>query len=124
VICAHDVFLDSAGQTRLEKYFDEIGVARGNDSRRGSFAMYAMGLLGDGERKSVEPIAARACPDPARVDAVHQRLLHFTNASWSDVDVRRVAADYALAAMTERERVVAWIVIDQRHRDDGPGGLR
>ena len=124
MICAHDVFLDSAGQTRLEKYFDEIGVARGNDSRRGSFAMYAMGLLGDGERKSVEPIAARACPDPARVDAVHQRLLHFTNASWSDVDVRRVAADYALAAMTERERVVAWIVIDQRHRDDGPGGLR
>ena len=51
------VFLDSAGQARLEKYFDEIGAALGNDSRRGSFAMYAMGLLGDGERKSVEPIA-------------------------------------------------------------------
>src|SRR5258706_8983777 len=29
-----------------------------------SFAMYAMGLFGDGDRKSVEPIAARACGAP------------------------------------------------------------
>ncbi|HEY0840182.1 MAG TPA: transposase, partial [Vulgatibacter sp.] len=106
------VFLDSAGQERLERYFDSIGIALGNDFRRGSFATYAMGLLGDGERKSVEPIAARACPDPARVDAVHQRLLHFTNANWSDAEVRRVAGSYALAAMTEREPVVAWILDD------------
>lgn len=106
------VFLDSAGQARLEEYFDSIGIALGNKSRRGSFAMYAMGLLGDGARKSVEPIAARACPDPERADAVHQRLLHFTNAGWSDAEVRRIAADYALAAMTEREPVVAWIVDD------------
>jgi len=106
------VFLDSAGQERLERYFDSIGIALGNESRRGSFARYAMGLLGDGERKSVEPIAARACPDPARVDAVHQRLLHFTNANWSDVEVRRVAGNYAIAAMTEREPVVAWILDD------------
>lgn len=106
------VFLDSVGQARLEQYFDSIGSVLGNRSRRGSFAMYAMGLLGDGERKSVEPIAARACPDPARVDAVHQRLLHFTNAAWSDQDVRLVAARYALDALTEREPVVAWIVDD------------
>lgn len=106
------VFLDSAGQARLEEYFDSIGEALGNRSRRGSFAMYAMGLLGDGERKSVEPIAARACPDPERVDAVHQRLLHFTNANWSDAAVRCIAAEYALRAMTEREPVAAWIVDD------------
>ena len=105
-------FLDSAGQERLEQYFAGIGRVLGNKSRRGSFAMYAMGLMGDGERKSVEPIAARACPDPARVDAVHQRLLHFTNADWSDGDVRREAARYGLAAMTEREPVVAWILDD------------
>lgn len=81
-------FLDSAGEERLEHYFAGIGRVLGNQSRRGSFAMYAMGLMGDGERKSVEPIAARACPDPVRVEAVHQRLLHFTNAEWSDGDVR------------------------------------
>jgi hypothetical protein len=49
-----------------------------------------MGVLGDGERKSVEPIAARACGDPAKVDAAHQSLLHFVaNARWSDAAVRR-----------------------------------
>jgi SRSO17 transposase len=106
-------FLDSEGQARLTKYFDMIGELLGNKSRQESFAMYAMGLLGDGERKSVEPIAARACADPDRMDALHQRLLHFTaNADWSDADVRREAARYALSALTAREPVVAWILDD------------
>jgi hypothetical protein len=30
--------------------------------------------MGDGERKSAEPMAARACPDPDLVDSAHQRL--------------------------------------------------
>jgi SRSO17 transposase len=60
-----------------------------------------MGLLGDGERKSLEPIAARACPDPSKTDAMHQRLLHFAvDSRWSDREVRREAARYALDAMT------------------------
>lgn len=49
---------------RLEEYFKRIGDVLGNASRRESFAMYALGLLGEGERKSIEPIAARACADP------------------------------------------------------------
>jgi SRSO17 transposase len=85
----------------------------GEESRRASFALYAMGLLGDGERKSVEPIAARACPDPGKLDAMHQRLLHFAvDSRWSDREVRREAARYALDAMTHREPVEAWIVDD------------
>ncbi|WP_370644261.1 transposase [Myxococcus sp. RHSTA-1-4] len=62
-----------------------------------------------GERlQSVEPIAARACPDPERVDAMHQRLLHFAvDSKWSHRDVRRQAARYAL-----REPVEVWIVDD------------
>ena len=106
-------FLDSEGQARLEQYIDRIGEVLGNDSRRGSFAMYAAGMLGEGDRKSVEPVAARACADPGRTDATHQRLLHFVaNSDWSDADVRREAARYALDAMTGREPVVAWIVDD------------
>ena len=85
----------------------------GEESRRGSFALYALGLLGDGERKSVEPLAARACPDPKRVEALHQRLLHFAvDSKWSDRQVRRVAAQYALEEMTRREPVEVWIVDD------------
>lgn len=106
-------FLNPAGLARLEKYFDRIGTILGRQERRSSFATYAMGLLGDGERKSIEPIAARACPHPEEADAAHQRLLHFaTTSTWSDRAVRREAASYALTAMTEREPVEAWILDD------------
>src|SRR5207244_4062726 len=60
-----------------------------------------------------EPIAARACADPARANAEHQRLLHFAlDAPWSDHDVRLAAARYALDAMTARQPVDSWIVDD------------
>ena len=68
--------MDVAGKRRLSEYFDLIGRVLGRKGRRESFALYAEGIFGDGERKSIEPIAARACADPARADAEHQRLLH------------------------------------------------
>jgi SRSO17 transposase len=105
--------VDDESAERLKSYFDEIGALLGNDSRRQSFAIYAMGILGDGERKSVEPIAARACCDPERLDAAHQSLLHFVgSARWDDAAVRRVAASHAMAAITEHGPVEAWIVDD------------
>jgi SRSO17 transposase len=108
-----EYLLDPSGQSRLASYFDEIGAVLGDVRRQRSFATYALGLMGDGERKSAEPMAARACPDPERVDAAHQRLTYFTRAAeWSDRDVRRIAARYAVAAMTEREQISAWIVDD------------
>jgi SRSO17 transposase len=106
-------FMNAAAVGRLESYFERIGEVLGSTSRRGSFATYAMGLFGDGERKSVEPIAARACGDPARADAEHQRLLHFiANSSWCDRDVRLEASRFALAAMTDVAPIQAWIIDD------------
>jgi SRSO17 transposase len=105
--------MNAAAQRRLSEYFDSIGALLGRKGRRESFALYAEGVLGDGERKSIEPIAARACADPARADAEHQRLLHFAlDAPWSDDAVRREAARYALEAMTAREPIDSWIVDD------------
>ena len=105
--------LDGAGIERLEEYFDEIGEVLGDKRRRASFAMYAMGLFGDGERKSVEPIAARACGAPGETERAHDRLLHFmTDSKWSDREVRSTAVDHGLAAMTAREPVLAWIIDD------------
>jgi len=46
-------FMDAGGVQRLEEYFRRIGDVLGEESHRGSFAVYAMGLLGDGERKSI-----------------------------------------------------------------------
>jgi SRSO17 transposase len=105
--------LDGAGQARLFEYFDRIGGVLNNQKRKASFALYTMGLLGDGSRKSMEPIAARGCADPDEVDAVHQRLQHFlVDSTWSDRDVRKETARYAITAMTQREPVTHWIIDD------------
>ncbi len=106
--------LGSDGAERLKDYFDnKIGKVLGDERRRASFAMYAMGLFGEGDRKSVEPIAARACGDPVETERAHDRLLHFmTDSRWSDRETRQAAAQYALSAMTAREPVLAWIIDD------------
>src|SRR5687767_12986031 len=105
--------MNTAAEQRLQDYFDRIGEVLGRPERRASFAVYAFGILGDGERQSLEPSAARACADPERAEGVHQRLHHFAlDSPWDDQAVRREAARYALAAMTRREPVEAWIVDD------------
>jgi SRSO17 transposase len=106
-------FLDGAGIERLDGYFGDIGEVLSDERRRASFAMYAMGLFGDGDRKSVEPMAARACGDPGETERAHDRLLHFiTDSKWSDRDVRHTAAQHATEAMAAREPILSWIVDD------------
>lgn len=105
--------LSREAERRLDDFFSRIGLVLGNDERRANFAIYAMGLLGDGERKSVEPIAARAAADPAETQVLHDRLLHFLNGSrWDDRAVRREATAYVVDAMTSRDPIDAWIVDD------------
>jgi SRSO17 transposase len=106
--------MDTAAEQRLSEYFSStIGFYLANKNQRASFALYALGLLGELPRKSIEPIAAMLCPDPDQVDAIHQRLQHFlTDAPWSDREIRRAAARYAIAVMAQRSRIAAWIVDD------------
>jgi SRSO17 transposase len=81
--------MDAGGEQRLERYLDQIGGLLGDSHRRASFAAYAMGLLSESERKSIEPLAARASATPAHASAAHQKLHHFiANTTWSDHDVR------------------------------------
>lgn len=75
--------------------------------------MYAYGLFGPAERKTMEAIAAQACPDEARAGAAHQRLQHFvSNSDWSDSKVRCAASRYALAEMTRHSDIETWIIDD------------
>ena len=105
--------MDAAATTRIEAYFGEIGACLRDKRKRESFAIYAFGILGEGERKSAEPIAARACGDRTEVQHVHDKLLHFlAKATWDDHAVRRVAARYAIAAMSAREPVTTWVIDD------------
>src|SRR5258708_19954645 len=104
-------FLDGNGIERLEKYLHEIGDVLNEDRRRASFAMYAMGLFGDGDRKSVEPIAARACGDPEDTERAHDRLLHFmTDSRWSDREGRKKAAKPPPPAFTTRAPVQSSLI--------------
>ena len=50
--------MDEAGQQRLRGYFDKIGACLGDKRQRASFAIYALGILGEGDRKSCEPIVS------------------------------------------------------------------
>jgi SRSO17 transposase len=108
-----EYLLARKGEGRLASPFDRSGGVLRTAPQRTSIATDALGLMGDRERKSAEPMAARACPAPEVVDAAHQRLTYITrDAEWSDRDVRRNAARHALAAMTARGPVTDWIIDD------------
>ena len=105
--------LTDAGEARLETFLEDLGDLLGDKRRKASFATYALGLLGEGERKSVEPIAARAVGGAADVEAAHQRLLHFlARSEWDDRAVRRFATRYALKFMATDQPVEACIIDD------------
>ena len=108
-----EYIMDTAAEERLQHYIDGVGEILGHPKRREVFALYTLGLLSDLERKSVEPIAALTCPDPTRVDAAHQSLLHFVSTSdWDDRAVRSFAARYAMDAMSARAPITTWIIDD------------
>ena len=49
-------------------------LALGNKARRASAGNYVLGLLLDGERKSIQPMAARLVDDTREIEAMRQRL--------------------------------------------------
>jgi SRSO17 transposase len=116
-------------QDKLEGYFSDIGTILGYPERKASFAMYAMGLLSEGERKSAEPIAARAAGgDPALCKKYHDRLCHFLHGSpWDDTAVRQYATTFALQELTEHEPIEVSIIDDTgflKQGDQSPGVQR
>ena len=74
-----------AQQKRFAAYLDRLAQAAGHLDRVVPLKSYCTGLLVPGERKSVEPMAARLCPDNVR--QTHQSLHHVVaHAPWSDED--------------------------------------
>lgn len=108
----HYVF-DEEGKQRLEGYFEVLGNVLANKKRRASFAVYALGLLSEGDRKSMEPIAARVWGDAKHVGPGHQKLQYFVSeAEWDDRAVRRAAARYAIGELSRHEPIRTWIIDD------------
>src|SRR3954462_15573978 len=98
-------------EERFDDYVERLGDTLGHADRRGPLRAYTTGLLLPGERKSVEPMAARV--DPFRVGAAHQSLHHFVaKAAWDDAALLAAARAYALPALLEQGPVRAWTVDD------------
>jgi SRSO17 transposase len=88
-----------------------LAQAAGHADRAVPLKNYCMGLLLPGERKSVEPMAARLAPDNVR--RMHQSLHHVVaDAPWSDEAVLRQVCGAVLPAMQKHGPVVCWIVDD------------
>ena len=83
----------------------------GHADRTGPLRDYCTGLILPGERKSVEPMAAKTAP--ARTAAQHQSLLHFVGAApWSDEKVLAKVREMVLPAMKQHGPIEAWIIDD------------
>src|SRR5438132_13135891 len=100
-----------------------LRVWLGHADRISPLRDYCTGLILPGERKSVEPMAARTAP--ARTAAQHQSLLHFVGvATWSDEKVLAKVRELVLLAIEKDGPIEAWIIDDtglRKHRTNSVG---
>jgi SRSO17 transposase len=98
-------------EQNLMAYVDQLASALGHADRHEPLRAYVEGLLLPGERKSVEPMAARV--DPRHVQARHQSMHHFVaKAPWDAQEIIRVARDYALPEFEHHGGVESWVIDD------------
>jgi SRSO17 transposase len=99
------------GEERFAAYLEAIAAVLGDARRAASARAYCTGLLLPGERKSVEPMAARIAP--GRVQARHQSLHHVVaKAGWDDAALLRAVRDQVLPAIERHGPVRYWMVDD------------
>jgi SRSO17 transposase len=84
-----------ARQRRFDEFIGILASAMGHADRLAPLHGYCAGLLVHGDRKSVEPMAARI--SPGSVSAQHQSMLHLVGVSpWDDDDVLSAVREYVL----------------------------
>jgi SRSO17 transposase len=95
-------------EERFATYVERLARSLGHADRKEPLDAYCRGLILPGERKSVEPIAARV--RPLQVSAAHQSLHHLVaKAAWSDAALLATVREQVLPAIGPIE---AWIVDD------------
>src|SRR3954465_2310673 len=105
-------------EARLAAYLDAIVGGLGHARRAASAQAYCTALLLPGERKSIEPMAARL--DPAHVQAKHQSLHHMVaEADWDDVAMLAAVRTQVLPAIERHGPVAYWIVDDSSFPKQG-----
>lgn len=101
----------------LASYLEEMFAGIGRRERREALERYLSGLLLDGERKSVQPMAARLVDDPKEAEAMRQRLQQAVAvAAWAESEVYR---RLALKVDAEMPEVDALVVDDTGQKKSG-----
>src|SRR5260370_17766452 len=94
---------------RFAAYLDRLAEAAEHADRATPLKSYCTGLLLPGERKSVEPMAARLYPDTVR--QAHQSMHHMVaDATWSDEDMLEAVLACFLPHMKQKGQMLAWCV--------------
>jgi SRSO17 transposase len=102
---------EGSGQARFAAYVERLAGVLGHADRAAPLKAYCTGLILPGERKSIEPIAARV--EPGRVQAAHQSLHHFVaKADWSDEALLAVVRAEVLPGIERHGPIRAWIIDD------------
>src|ERR1700737_3740808 len=102
--------VDDSG-SRFARYVEGLASVIGHADRTGPLRDYCTGLMLPGERKSVEPMAAKTAP--GRTPAQHQSLLHFVgNSEWSDERVLGKVREMVLPAIEGDGQTEAWFTDD------------
>jgi SRSO17 transposase len=98
-------------EKRFAAYLECLAQAAEHADRVEPLKSYCTGLLLPGERKSVEPMAARLAPDNVR--QTHQSLHHLVaHAPWSDEALLQQVRQSVLPQMEQNGPLIAWIVDD------------
>jgi len=98
-------------EKRFAAYIEGLANAVGHQDRHAPLKDYCKGLLLPGERKSIEPMAARL--NPHHVQATRQSLHHLVaKAPWSDPALLDYVRQQVLPGMQKHGPVIAWIVDD------------
>lgn len=98
-------------EARFESYCDTMVAALMHADREQPARWYIKGLLLPGERKSVEPMAARVQPHAVR--STHQSMHHLVaDAPWSDEALMATVAAQVVPKLVSKQAPVWWIVDD------------
>jgi SRSO17 transposase len=98
-------------EARFEQYCDTVVGALMHADCEQPARWYIKGLLLPGERKSVEPMAARVQPHAVR--STHQSMHHLVaDAPWSDEALMEAVAEQVVPKLVSPEAPVWWIVDD------------
>ena len=98
-------------EARFERYCDRVVRTLMHADREEPARWYIKGLMLPGERKSVEPMAARVQPNNVR--SAHQSMHHLVaDAPWSDEALLGSVAEQVLPTMIRAGEPVRWIVDD------------